>query len=95
MLMMCSKVKGMGKKYDLDEIMVVNFISTDGAIQCGMKCLPDDIFAEVEEKLYKKYNNFRDTNNMFTANAKDVLRFKTMMENGIKDGDVVMLMRIQ
>ena len=62
-------------KYDIDDIMVVTFMSQDSTINEGMKCLSTDVFAEVEEKLYKKYDNLRNTNNMFTANAKPVLRF--------------------
>ena len=80
-------------KYNLNEIMVVNFISQDSSVNEGMKCLSTDIFAEVEEKLYKKYDNLRNTNNMFTANAKPVLRFKKLCENGIKDGDKIQLFK--
>ena len=49
-------------KVYMDDIMVVNFLSTDQNIRCGISCLADDTFAEVEEKLYKKFNEFRDTN---------------------------------
>jgi len=82
-------------KYNLNEIMVVNFISPDFTVNEGMKCLPTDVFAEVEEKLYKKYDNLRNTNNMFTANAKPVLRFKKLCENGIKDGDKIQLFKLE
>ena len=54
-----------------------------------------ETFAEVEEKLYKKFNNLRNTNNMFTANAKPILRFKTIMENNIKDGAIIQLIKIE
>ena len=82
-------------KYDINDIMVVNFISQDSSVNEGMKCLSTDIFAEVEEKLYKKYDNLRNTNNMFTANAKPVLRFKKLCENGIKDGDKIQLFKLE
>ena len=82
-------------KYNLNEIMVVNFISQDSSVNEGVKCLSTDIFAEVEEKLYKKYDNLRNTNNMFTANAKPVLRFKKLCENGIKDGDKIQLFKLE
>jgi len=82
-------------KYDIDEIMVVTFISQDSSVNEGMKCLKTDVFAEVEEKLYKKYDNLRNTNNMFTANAKPILRFKKLCENGIKDGDKIQLFKLE
>ena len=82
-------------KYNLNEIMVVTFMSQDSSVNEGMKCLSTDIFAEVEEKLYKKYDNLRNTNNMFAANAKPVLRFKKLCENGIKDGDKIQLFKLE
>jgi len=49
----------------------------------------------VEKKLYKKYDDLRNTNNMFTVNARPVLRFKTMKENKIKDGDIIQLIKLE
>ena len=82
------------KKVDYNDIIVINFVSIDSSVQCGIKCLPTDTFAEVEEKLYKKFDNLRDTNNMFIANAKPILRFKKICENNIKDGDTLQLHKI-
>ena len=82
-------------KVNYKDIMVINFISMDSTVQCGIKCLPTDIFAEVEEKLYQRFDNLRNTNNMFMANAKPVLRFKKIFENNIKDGDVLQLHKLE
>ena len=54
-----------------------------------------ETFAEVEEKLCKEHNELRNTNNMFTANAKPVLRFKTLSENNINDGDILQLFKLE
>ena len=82
-------------KYDINDIMVINFIIMDSTVHYGIKFLPNDIFAEVEEKLYKKYDNLRETNNMFTANAKPVLRFKKLCEKNILDGDIIQLFKLE
>ena len=82
-------------KYNMSEIIVITFVSTDSAVVEGIKCLPSDVFAEVEEKLYKKYDELRNTNNMFTVNAKPVLRFKKISENNIKDGDKIQLFKLE
>ena len=82
-------------KYDMNDIMVINFISTDSTVIEGIKCLSSDIFAEVEERLYKKYDDLRNTNNMFTANAKPILRFKKLSENNIHDGDKIQLFKLE
>jgi len=80
-------------KYDINDIIVINFNSAE--VNYGIKCLADETFAEVEEKLYKIYDNLRDTNNMFTVNAKPILRFKKIKENNIKDGDIIQLLKLE
>ena len=82
-------------KYDINDIIVINFQASDGSVNYGIKCLKTEIFAEVEEKLYKIFNNLRNTNNMFTYNAKPVLRFKTIDENNIKDGCIIQLIKLE
>ena len=80
---------------DFNKIMVVNFVSIDQKIDFAIKCLVTDTFAEVEEKLYQKYNEYRESNNNFIVNGKLVLRFKKISENGIKDGDKIQLINIE
>ena len=82
-------------KFSMDDIMVVTFMSTDSSVNVGIKCLATDVFAEVEEKLYKRFDDLRNTNNMFTVNARPVLRFKKMFENSIKDGDFIQLFKLE
>ena len=75
-------------RYDM---MVVNFISTDQIISTGIACTADDTFAEVEEKLYQIYDEYRNTNNLFIHKGNMVLRFKKIKENKIKDGDKIIV----
>ena len=82
-------------KVNLEDIMVINFVSQDSTVNRGIKCLPTDIFAEVEEKLYKIFDELRNTNNMFIVNARPILRFKKLVENNIKDGDVIQLFKLE
>ena len=69
-----------------NDVMCVNFISSDQTIHYAVTCLKQNIFAEVEEKLYKKFPSYRETNNNFIANGQLVLRFKTIEENNIGNG---------
>ena len=78
-----------------DDILSIHFISLDQNINCAIKCLKTDTFAEVEEKLYQKYGEYRETNNNFTANGRIILRFKSISDNHIKDGDKVQLINIE
>ena len=69
-----------------NDIMCVNFISSDQNIHYAATCLKTNTFAEIEEKLYKQYPQYRETNNTFLANGMQVLRFKTIAENKIGNG---------
>ena len=82
------------KSVNFDDIIIIHFISLDQAINCALKCLKSDTFVEVEEKLYQKYEQYRETNNNFVTNGRVVLRFKKIFENNIKDGDKVELINV-
>ena len=88
-----NEINNLRKK--LDDIMVVNFFSTDQTVHYGIICSPNDKFVDVEAKLYKKYDNLINTNNVFTCNANPILRFKTIRENNIRDGDIIQLIKIE
>ena len=74
-----------------NDIMCVQFISSDQNVHYAATCLKTNTFAEVEEKLYKQYPQYRETNNTFLANGMQVLRFKTIAENKIGNGYPVTL----
>ena len=71
---------------NFNDIMCVNFISSDQNVHFSVPCLKTNTFAEIEEKLYKQYPQYRETNNNFLANGTQVLRFKTIAENNIGNG---------
>ena len=77
---------------NINDMMCVNFVSSDQRIHFAVACIKTNIFAEIEEKLYKQYPAFRETNNTFLANGTIVLRFKTIAENKIGNGLPVTLM---
>ena len=80
-------------KVYMNDIMVINFLSTDQNIRCGIPCLADDTFAEVEEKLYQQFNEFRDTNNILLFKGSIILRFKKVRENNIHNGDTIQIVK--
>ena len=73
-------------KVNHKDIRFVIFVSMDSTVQCGIKSLPKDFAAEVDDKPYEKYNNLKNTNNMYMENTKPILIFKKISENIIKDG---------
>ena len=82
------------KSFNNDDIISVHFISSDQNINCPIKCLKNDTFAEVEEKLYQKYQEYRETNNKFLSKGISVMRFKKIIENNINDGDKIELIKL-
>ena len=70
----------------MNKIMTVMFMSTDQKLHYAISCIDTDTFAEVEEKLYKEFPEYRETNNNFIANGEPVLRFKTIAQNKIGKG---------
>ena len=78
-----------------NDILVINFISTDQVMHCGISCTSEETFAEVEERLYKRFNDFRNTNNNFLCKGNVILRFKKISENRISDGDNVQLIKYE
>ena len=78
-------------KIEREEMMCINFISSDYKIHFAVPCTSNDVFAEIEEKLYKKYPEYRETNNIFLFEGRQVLRFKTIKENHLESGLLVTL----
>ena len=88
------KIKNNNNKLiSFNDVMVVNFESTDSSIHEGIQCLGTDTFAEVEERLYQKYEEYREKNNNFIAKGRLILRFKKICENNIQDGDKIQLLK--
>ena len=88
------KNKNNKKIFDLNDIIAISFISTDQKInKYPISWFKTDRFAEIEEKLYQEFEEFRETNNTFIVNGTTVLRFKKMSENNIKNGDTIQLIK--
>ena len=94
-----NEIKDLKLKYENNNEMfnmIVYFQSDDQVINKEpIRCKSTDTFAEIEEKLYKKYNDFRNTNNTPICNGASILRFKTLSENKIRDENVVLLYKIK
>jgi len=83
------KLKIPNNNVNMNDIIVINFISSDKKMTCGIPCLLENTFAEVEEKLYKQFEEFRNTNNLLLFKGNKILRFKKIKENNIHNGDTI------
>ena len=77
--------------YSLNDIIAINITTTDYKFNLPIKCTKNEIFAYIEEKLYKEYPEYRETNNYLLCKGRQILRFKTISENNIKDGTTIIL----
>jgi predicted RNase H-like nuclease (RuvC/YqgF family) len=82
---------GKKKLIDIDEMLVIQFKSIDQKVDMSYACQKDDIFVRIEEKLYNDYPQFKDLNTYFTVNGRIVKRFRSMLENGIRNNDKILL----
>jgi len=84
-----NKLNSQNLYINMNEIISIIFISTDYNIHYSIPCINTNIFAEVEEKLYKEYPSYRETDNIFICNGNKIMRFKTISENKIKSGNII------
>ena len=88
------KLKQNNIQYNLGNEISVFINSYDQKINCEIKCKENELFIDVEKKLYEKYNEYKDTNNIFTIGERQICKFKTIRENNIKDKDKIRLKKI-
>ena len=75
-----------------EHLISVKFISVDQNITNFIAVAKNtDSFSRLEEKLYKEYPEYKDTENYFLVNGNKINRHKTLEENRIKNNDTVTL----
>ena len=84
------KLKIQLKNMKEPEKVTINFVSAK--INYPMVCDPNESFASVEDKLYKRFPEYRESNNYYlVCNGSVIQRFKTLKENKIRNGDTILL----
>ena len=74
------------------KVIEIEITSVDQTIQNFiLSCKDSDLFVNLEEKLYDEYPKYKNIETFFLVNGRKVLRFKSMKENNIKNGNVIML----
>ena len=72
--------------YTREQMIALNFISSDSTLHYAIPCLNKDLFVDVEKKLYDKFPEYKERNNNFLSQAKIVLKFKTVGDNRLESG---------
>ena len=72
--------------YGRDQMLALNFISSDQKLHFAIPCVKKDLFVDVEKKLYDQFPEFKETNNNFVVQGKMILRFKSLEDNELESG---------
>ena len=74
------------------KLISIKFISTDQMINnYTIIAKNDDKFSKIEDILYEKYPNYKESDNYFILKGNKIKRNKTLEDNNINDNDIIML----
>ena len=79
------------KGKNFDKYIAIQFISTDQSFRCPMPCKFTDKFEDLEKQLYLKYPELKKQKIAFLTNGKIIDRMETIMGNGIKNGQIILI----
>ena len=74
-----------------EKIISVIFISLDETIHYSVICSNKDKFSKIESLIYDKYPEYKNINNTFINNGKEINKSKNLDENNIKNNDIITL----
>ena len=74
-----------------EKIITINFVSigNQDIVNFGLTCKNTDLFIREEERLYETFPKFKNENTYFQVNTREIKRFLTLDQNGIKDNDII------
>ena len=75
-----------------EKILAIGFTSCDQKINNFiLACKDSELFVRIEEKLYDEYSEYNEKETYFMVGGNKIKRFKTLKENNIKSGSIIML----
>ena len=72
-----------------EKLMCLIFINGGQTVKQPIICKDTHKFNEVENLLYEKCPVYKEYDNVFLANGSKINKSKTLIENGIKDGQII------
>ena len=85
------QLKDKPNNINLDSIKAIQIISSDNKIHFATSCIGTETFTEIEEKLFNRYPEYREYNHSYMCKGRVIQRFETINENGIYDGDIIIM----
>ena len=78
-----------------ENLMSVIFDSANQDIKCSIICKNTDIFSRIENCLYNKYPEYKETQNYFLCKGNMIDKQKTLDFNKIGDNDIILVNKIE
>ena len=72
-----------------EKIISIIFISEEENICHSIICKNTDIFTKVESLFYNEYPEYLESDNFFLINGVKINRFKSLIDNKIKNSDII------
>ena len=80
-------------KFSTDEKLIsIEFIHSPD-IDYTIIAKNTDDFLNIEKELYKKFPNYKNSENQFLLNGNKINKYKTLKENNIKNNDIVTIIK--
>ena len=77
-----------------EKLMSLISISNNQEIHYSIICKDSDKFTVVENLLYDEYPKNRESENYFLFNGEKINKYKTLKENNLKNGSIILLNQI-
>ena len=74
-----------------EKLISVIFTSSDQNMYYSVICKNTQKFNELEQKLYKNYPEYSESNNYFVINGNIVNKDKSLEENNIRNNEIIIL----
>ena len=84
-------IKNYNNGITYDKPIAIYFTSIRQDIHRPICCRNADTFVDVEKQIYNEYPQYKEFNTYLTVNGNLIKRFKTLDENGIKEGNTVIV----
>ena len=76
---------------NINQTLAINFMSANHDKILPITCLKNDTLVKYEELFYNQYPVYKELNTYLTADGQQLKRFKTIEENGIKQGSTIIV----
>ena len=77
-----------------EKLLSLIFVSNNQEIHYSIICKDSDKFTVVENLLYAEYPKYRESENYFLFNGEKINKYKTLKENNLKNGSIILLNQI-